>query len=614
MLAETLAWTLIHFLWQGVLIGLLLAIVLWFAPADDVGRSNYRYGSAMLALALVILAPLLTFFWQWLGQGGGSVVAFSHSSMAMFAVIDAAVAWHMPPLLLRLLLACWAAGVSWYAMKMLLAWVALQYLQRTQVHATPQWVARQVETLAEQMSIMRPVRIIVSGVINTPMTLGWLRPIIILPVTLLTGMQMDQLRLLLAHELAHIRRHDYVVNMVQNMVRILLFYHPLVHWICRILDEERELCCDHIALECSSSRMQYAKALLSLQEQPHPLPALAAASTSKHALLRRIRRILGEPAAVPRNDLRQRPLLCLTSLLVSLAVFMSGFSGIDYSRAAIRVMPENNAQIMLPPARHQPQFLLDELYQRTEGFQHPVAGDDIQPQHIATQQPLPSAPLSTPATDEPEKMPTPMDQEIGVEPSAAPVATGAAELRVEDLQQQHRQRQQQAMRLDRASLQRELRTVTNERINSLDIMQASSAEIDHQAELLAAALTDTDYSLRADTLPEPVHQVRPRLPVRLLDNDMVVIVNLVYSINAAGKPADILVAEDSDQYDGAFARAAADALRQWQYPPVSEQLQQMRIKQQFVFMQPPATRRCVTGSRICERENYTVEQVIINSG
>jgi len=609
MLAETLVWTLIHFLWQGVLIGLLLVVVLWFAPADDdVRRSNYRYAAAMLALALVIFAPLSTFCWQWFGQAGVSAAELSDASITVLASIDGAAGWQMPPLLLRCLLAFWAAGVSWFAMKMLMAWMALQYLQRTEVHATPQWVATQVDALVEQMSIVRPVRIIVSGVINTPMTIGWLRPIIILPAALLTSMQIDQLRLLLAHELAHIRRHDYLVNMVQNSVRILLFYHPLVHWICHILDEERELCCDHMAIACSSSRLQYAKVLLSLQDQPHPLPALAAASICKHALLRRIQRILGESEAASQHDLQHRPLICLTSLLVSLAVLVSGFSSIDHSRAAIHVLPERSGLLSIIPARQQTPFLLDELYQRAEAFQVPAIDGAGEPQHIVAD--LPS--LSWPAAGSVGDGVAP--QAVSDHAQGEPVSSSLSTMLSPDtLNQQHLQRQQLAMQLDWQNLLNDLPALASGGSDRSAFKQVSIRQINEQAEPLSVAIIESDYSLRADTLPEPVYQASPRVPARMLGSDTVVIVNLTYSVSPSGKPTDILVTEGSDEYEGAFAAAAADALRKWQYPPLSERLQQMRIKQQFVFMQSVARSRCVTGSRICSREKHAVEQVIINS-
>ncbi len=596
MLAETLAWTLLHFLWQGVMIGCLLGVLLLLAPRDDdARRSSFRYAAAMLALVLVVLAPCLTFIWQWFGHPAITSSSGVTSPFAVMAGVDAAMHWQMPSLLQRWLLACWAAGVSWYATKMLLAWLSLQYLQRTQVHATPQWVARQVDALMAQMSITRRVRIIVSGVIQTPMTAGWLRPVIILPVNLLTGMQIDQFRLLLAHELAHIQRHDYAVNVLQNLVRILLFYHPTVHWLCRILDEERELCCDHMAIACSESKLQYAKALISLQDQPHPLPALAAASRCRHSLLRRIQRILGQPSTASTDDLRQRPLLSLISMLVSVTVLLAGFGGVESTTAALRALPEQQQTLSKNSALIQPHHTLDELYHKAINTRYTSA--DGLADHVLSAADTKSL-ESRSAAREPEA------QSVSI--SDLTVTRQSPDL--QSLLRQHQQRQQ---------LQRQL----NVGMATLDNMNAAAATHSLSAlkqfvgrrEAVASGLLHTDVSSAATSLPEPIYQVTPEIPSRLLSTDEVIIVNLVYSIAASGKPTDILVIEDSDEYRAAFADAAANALRQWQYPPPSEALQQLRIKQQFVFMQPAQAERCVTGSRICTRENYSVEQVVINS-
>ena len=596
MLAETLAWTLLHFLWQGVMIGCLLGLLLLLAPRDDdARRSSFRYAAAMLALLLVVLAPCLTFIWQWFGHPAIASNSDVTSQFTVLAGVDAAMHWQMPSLLQRWLLACWAAGVSWYATKMLLAWLSLQYLQRTQVHATPQWVAQQVDALMAQMSITRQVRIIISGVIQTPMTAGWLRPVIILPVNLLTGMQIDQLRLLLAHELAHIQRHDYAVNMLQNLVRILLFYHPTVHWLCRILDEERELCCDHMAIACSESKLQYAKALISLQDQPHPQPALAAASRCRHSLLRRIQRILGQPSTTFTDDLRQRPLLSLVSMLVSVTVLLAGFGGVESSTAALRALPEQQHTLSENPAIVQPHHLLDELYHKATNTRYSSAGGEAD---------LPLAAADIKSLEPRSAVPEPQAQSVSI--SDLTVTRQPPDL--QSLQRQHQQRQQ---------LQRQL----NIGMDTLDNMNAAAAirslsalqQFVGRREAVTSGLLDSDVSSAATALPEPIYQVTPEIPSRLLATDAVVIVNLVYSIAASGKPTDILVVEDSDEYRAAFADAAANALRQWQYPPPSEALQQLRIKQQFVFMQPAQAQRCITGSRICTRENYSVEQVVINS-
>jgi beta-lactamase regulating signal transducer with metallopeptidase domain len=119
-------------------------------------------------------------------------------------------------------------------------------------------VRRELDALRRDMGVSRRVRVVVSGIIGSPMTTGLWRPLVILPLALVTGGQVEPLRLLLAHELAHIRRFDYLVTLLQNVLRVLFFYHPVVRWVTGLLDEERELCCDHLALAHAGSPLDYA--------------------------------------------------------------------------------------------------------------------------------------------------------------------------------------------------------------------------------------------------------------------------------------------------------------------------------------------------------------------
>jgi hypothetical protein len=146
---------------------------------------------------------------------------------------------------------------------------------------------------------------------------------------------------------------------------------------------------------------------------------------------------------------------------------------------------------------------------------------------------------------------------------------------------------------------------------------ANQPEIDNSLVKLEPGLIHNgispDFDLAADDVPEPVHKPIPKIPVRSIAQDSITHVNLIYSIGPTGKPVDILVADDLDGYQEVFANAALAALRQWQYPPVSTKVQKLRISQQFIFIQPESTAgRCLTGSRICARDSYRVEQLYIN--
>ena len=93
------------------------------------------------------------------------------------------------------------------------------------------------------------------------MAIGWLRPVILLPISVMTGLDEDQLRAILAHELAHIRRYDYLVNILQSAIEVILFYHPAIWWLSHRIRAERENCCDDLAVACCGDTLLYARTL-----------------------------------------------------------------------------------------------------------------------------------------------------------------------------------------------------------------------------------------------------------------------------------------------------------------------------------------------------------------
>jgi uncharacterized protein (TIGR03435 family) len=128
--------------------------------------------------------------------------------------------------------------------------------------------------------------------------LGWLRPVLVLPIAALAALTPEQVEAILAHELAHVRRHDFVVNLLQTLVEIVLFYHPAVWWISRRIRIEREHCCDMVAVSLCDDPVAYCQALTDLESHRASRHVLALGATDG-SLLERVRRVLGEP---PRRE------------------------------------------------------------------------------------------------------------------------------------------------------------------------------------------------------------------------------------------------------------------------------------------------------------------------
>ena len=189
----------------------------------------------------------------------------------------------------------WLVGVSGLSLRLLFSSLQVaRWKRRGNEPLGAPWL-EQLHRLQAAMQISRPVRLVKSVLVEVPTVLGWLRPVILLPAASLTGLTPDQLESILAHELAHIRRHDYLVNLLQNALETLLFYHPAVWWVSSCVRAEREICCDEIAVRLCGDRLGHAQALTTLEELRGGRPTLALGADGG-SLLERIRRLSGTSA------------------------------------------------------------------------------------------------------------------------------------------------------------------------------------------------------------------------------------------------------------------------------------------------------------------------------
>lgn len=306
---------LVHFVWQGVIIAAGLWLVLAVLPKH---HAQARHAAACTALLLMAAAPMVTFF----------LVDTPASDVPM--EVAAAVDFHslnQPPSLAEIIMVslfgAWLGGVL--IMTIRLAGGLWRLHRIVHRHATPldeEWSMR-LEKLVCDMGITRRIRWMQSQLVDGPMTIGWLRPVILIPCSVLTSLPPMQLDAILAHELAHIRRYDYVVNLLQSILEALLFYHPCVFWVSNRIRAERECCCDDAAIALGHDPLLYARALTELEthRSRNPLPALASTGGS---LMTRIKRIV-QPTPTPRDSTRTllAPFLVLTTVTVLSAAGLS---------------------------------------------------------------------------------------------------------------------------------------------------------------------------------------------------------------------------------------------------------------------------------------------------
>ena len=303
-----LGWALVHFVWQGAALAALAAVMLRCLRRRT---AAVRYLAACAALAAMVAAPVATLSLvppapvaahRDAGEAGpgpepmAAVVSAQPAADALAApVLPRDASWAarlasaiepvLPPVVLAWLIG--ALGVSvWYAGGWV--WVRRLIWKRAQP-AAERW-RQAAADLGRRMRVSRPVRILESAAVRVPTLVGCLRPVILLPASVLTGLAPEQIEALLAHELAHVRRWDYLVNLGQTVAEALFFYHPAVWWLSRRIRVEREQCCDDAVVATCGDRVAYARALATLgQSSAVPAAALAAGDGR---LLARIRRIL----------------------------------------------------------------------------------------------------------------------------------------------------------------------------------------------------------------------------------------------------------------------------------------------------------------------------------
>lgn len=285
---------LLHFLWQGALIAAGLAVALRWTRHQP---AALRHPLACGALLLMLLAPLLTLFTlgepagEFAGLGGVRTTTFGVTTAAASLPGDSAA---FPIQGLALLTWGWAVGASILAVRLAGGWWQVTRLAFQGTTPAPvEWQER-LRQLQDRLSVRHAVRLAESLRVSAPVLMGWIRPVILLPVGMLTRLPTAQVEAILLHELAHIRGHDFLINVVQRMAETLLFYHPAVWWVSEQIRREREHRCDDCVVAVQGHGRTLADALLSLAEHSAGVPTLAVAAEGG-SVADRVRRLLGAP-------------------------------------------------------------------------------------------------------------------------------------------------------------------------------------------------------------------------------------------------------------------------------------------------------------------------------
>lgn len=359
---QALGWSLIHFVWQGALLAILLSgarVMLRNRSAN----ARYLAACAALALMLFVMAGNLLFFtasmpFTTTGQTEppSSVTLQNGEPRISFAAIndekESNSAIEPQPLferqafarlktLLPWIVSMWLFGVLALSIRLVGGFIQTRRLRRKKTRQVADWRQEALIRLAHRLRVSKPVVILESALAQAPMAIGWLRPVILFPASALAGLTPDQLEAILAHELAHIRRYDYLINLLQTVIETLLFYHPAVWWVSRQIRIERENCCDDMAVAVCGNALVYARALTKVERLRKARLELAVTANGG-LLMNRISRLVGAPLA--HSNRAAGLVTCVIAILTLIAIVAGTRVSPFPNSIAVAVREEINIQ------------------------------------------------------------------------------------------------------------------------------------------------------------------------------------------------------------------------------------------------------------------------------
>jgi len=301
-LIRAFGWTIIHSVWQAFFIYACLRIVLKLWP---MANAKIKYNLSFLSLTGIFAWFIITLYQQL-----AAVQASTISIQAAQFQLSTNATWQPIPVVYNneaelvglfpnlemcfpILVSLYIAGVSIMIIKLVVDVHQLRQIRIKQVVPIDALWEKYLDQLSEQLRIPRKVRLMVSKSLQVPVMIGFLKPLILLPITMVNNLSEDQLEAILLHELAHIKRNDYLLNIFQSIAETILFFNPFIWWISKNIRQEREHCCDDLVIASSVQPLHYARALVALEE--HRLnsnPLAMAAADNKQYLFYRIKRIM----------------------------------------------------------------------------------------------------------------------------------------------------------------------------------------------------------------------------------------------------------------------------------------------------------------------------------
>lgn len=302
-----LGWTLVNVTWQGAIVGLSLWL---FLKVFRQTSAKFKYAVSLLSLATIAGLVVFNFLNSYpntiltpenpdlvISSGENSlfsisqIIAASQSSYTLndiFITIANSIENYLP-----VIVNIWIVGIILFMLRFLLGYCYLNRVKSRNVsNLGEKWIEK-FYVIESKLSIKKRIKYLESKVVKIPLVLGYLKPVIIIPAGMISGIPENQIEAIIAHELAHVKRNDFLINVIQIFIEILLFFHPAVWYISSVIRAERENCCDDLALTACEGSLTYAKALVSVQDlNPGKFYSAVAFAGQQKQLLNRIKRMI----------------------------------------------------------------------------------------------------------------------------------------------------------------------------------------------------------------------------------------------------------------------------------------------------------------------------------
>ncbi len=553
-LVQHIGLTLVHSVWQGLLIGLLFAACMAIIrPA----HAATRYNLAVATLATLAVLPVITFCWLVSLSKPGSVtdqVSGGVETLAIMVQQEASTAAG----LLTWVVAFWLAGVIVLSLRLLIGW---RYLNKLRLSADRIACAHMEPALARlrnKFGIARPVHVAASKLIHSPLVIGWLRPLILFPPALVNQLPIQQIEMVLAHELAHIRRHDHLVNLFQTVMETLFFYQPAVTWVSRQIRIERENACDDLAVSATHDRLAYVEMLASLEQLRHQGPRLTLAINDGQ-IVNRIRRLIDQA-----RPSRQRGVTLPAILLISLTAGATG----------LLVMPEPDET-----AAFLPELASGEAPSKTGLTEYPGAEQAII-ESVSEPAAAETATMVAPTVIKPDPPGPLIIAQRFIEGSAQTEAVSPSpetrRMTEPDAARDDAFQTQPAITADPALTETAAAPALVEEAPRQDFSRGEADRAETGLMLLASAITPATSAAEIESLieiePEPItggeliRRVEPDFPARARRQLSEGLVELEFQVDAQGSVRDIQVISETPRGLN-FGRSATAAVRQWRFEP-----------------------------------------------